>query len=299
MKLDVTVGAPTTCGGLSLYSLFSEAPAAGTYMAGPLAEAAGVIEVTELDEGAEVPELQLTNLGSVPALLVEGEMLLGGLQNRTLNLSVLCPPAAVTKIPVSCVEAGRWGHPSAGRRSSHHANLDLRRTKTVSTIRNERIGAGKVSDQVAVWGHVDAQLERLAVASDTVALEDAYVDAEERNRSRLEDLRPLPSQVGVVAVIAGEPAAVDLFDSAETLDAYWDSIVSGYALDGVDAPEAPADPGRVESFLADLRTADAEPLPATGLGEEVHLESSDVAGAALLWNGTLVHLSAYSLAGTR
>lgn len=297
MKLEVTVGAPVVRGGMALYPLFSTGPVAGSYLAGPQAATAGVVEVTELDEGAEVPELQLVNTGTIPVLLVEGEMLLGAKQNRTLNLSVLCPQGAVTTIPVSCVEAGRWGQPQAASRSAHHANLELRRAKTVSTIRHERMGAGKVSDQGAVWDQVDLQLGRLECASPSAALEDAFAAASERNRPRLDDLRPAPGQVGVVAVIGGEPVAVDLFDKAETLDAYWEAIVSGYALDGLDADKAPTDVAAVETFINQLDHVVAEPVPAVGLGDEVHFESDRVAGAALMWDDVLVHLAAYSLAG--
>lgn len=60
------------------------------------------MEVTELEDGAEVPELQLPDTSELPVLLVDGEMLLGGKQNRTLNLSVLCAQGAVTNLPVSC-----------------------------------------------------------------------------------------------------------------------------------------------------------------------------------------------------
>jgi hypothetical protein len=45
------------------------------------------------------------NGGDLPVLVVEGEMLLGAKQDRTLNLSVLCPPKARVPIPVSCVDA--------------------------------------------------------------------------------------------------------------------------------------------------------------------------------------------------
>jgi hypothetical protein len=297
MKLEVTVGTPVTRGGMSLYPLFSNGPAAGGYLTGPQAAAAGVIEVTELDDGAEVPELRLVNAAQMPVLLVEGEMLLGGKQNRTLNLSVLCAQGVVTNIPVSCVEAGRWGQPQAESRSAHHANVELRRAKTVSTIRHERMGAGKVSDQGAVWEEVDAQLCRLACASPSAALEDAFTVASELNRPRLDDVRPTPGQVGVVAVIGGAPVAVDLFDKPETLDAYWEAIISGYALDGLDADEKPTDALAVQAFVDQLDQVVEEPVRAVGLGDEIHFESDQVAGAALMWDDVLVHLSAYSLAG--
>ena len=64
--------------------------------------------MSELDP-PEVPSLAIFNLALVPILLVEGEMLVGGDQNRTMNVTVLCPPQVRTVVPVSCVEAGRWG----------------------------------------------------------------------------------------------------------------------------------------------------------------------------------------------
>ncbi len=296
MKLDVTVGTPITQGVMSLFPLFSTGPAAGGYLAGPHAAAVGVMEVTELEDGAEVSELQLRNIGELPVLLVEGEMLLGGKQNRTLNLSVLCAPGVVTNLPVSCVEAGRWGRPQAGTRSAHHANLELRRAKTVSAIRHERLGAGKVSDQGAVWDEVDLQLSRASIASPTAALEDAYTATDERVSPQLEAVRPAFGQVGVVAVIGGEPVAVDLFDKPETLDAYWEAIISGYALNGLDAADTPGELAAVTAFIEELNQAKDEPVRAAGLGEEVHFETRRVAGAALLWEDVLVHLSGYSLA---
>ncbi len=47
------------------------------YLTGPEAYEAWLIEVSELDP-PEVPILAVTNLGDVPILLVEGEMLIGG-----------------------------------------------------------------------------------------------------------------------------------------------------------------------------------------------------------------------------
>jgi len=104
-------------------------------------------------------------------------------------------------------------------------------------------------------------------------------------------------QVGVVAVIGGEPVAVDLFDKPETLDAYWEAIISGYALDGLDAEETPADTAAVSAFIDQLDQVVEEPVRAVGLGDEIHFESDQVAGAAQRWDEVLVHLSAYSLAG--
>ena len=46
-------------------------------------------------------------------LFLEGEELVGAKQNRILNTSVLIAAHTKSKIPVSCVEAGRWGYKTA------------------------------------------------------------------------------------------------------------------------------------------------------------------------------------------
>lgn len=293
MRLDVKVGTPVQVSSLSLYPLLSDRPRRAAYLPGPAAEAAGVLDVEELDDGAEVPQLLLTNAGDLPVLVVEGEMLLGAKQNRTLNLSVLCPPKARLPIPVSCVEAGRWGRPQGSRRSAYHANLNLRRAKTVSTVRHARAGLGRMSDQAAVWSEVDRSLDRAGMESPTAALEDAFDGVAPRQAP---DVRPVTGQVGVVTALDGRPVALDLFDRPEVLDAYWEALVAGYALDAEDTE--PCQPGavcEVEAFLAAVTAAPVSAGPAVGLGEELLFESDTVAGAGLRWDGALVHLSAYAL----
>ena len=60
-------------------------------------------------EHATVPTLIVENRGKSHALLLAGEILLGGKQNRVLVEDVLLPPASGPRdIGVYCVEQGRW-----------------------------------------------------------------------------------------------------------------------------------------------------------------------------------------------
>ena len=102
------MGEQREIGSLSVVPLLAVAGEGPAYLTGPEAFEAGLIEVSELDP-PQVPSLAVFNLAEVPLLLVEGETLLGGSQNRRMNVTVLCPPKARTIVPVSCVEAGRWG----------------------------------------------------------------------------------------------------------------------------------------------------------------------------------------------
>ena len=91
LEFDVSVGDGVAVGGLQVFPLTSEKAGGPPYLTGPEAYEAGLIEVSELDP-PEVPLLSVTNLADVPILLVEGELLIGGDQDRTMNVTVLCPP---------------------------------------------------------------------------------------------------------------------------------------------------------------------------------------------------------------
>src|SRR5438876_9900087 len=92
--------------------------AAPAYLTLDEALASDDIEITEVSEAGQVSELKVTVKGAAPVLLLDGEELIGAKQNRVLNLTILAPAHRATKIPVSCVEAGRWRHASARFSSS-------------------------------------------------------------------------------------------------------------------------------------------------------------------------------------
>src|SRR5947209_710085 len=172
IELAVEIGPPVDAGPLRLFPLFGDAPSAPDYLPGPEAGRAGIITVAEHDGGASVPELVLTSAAALPLLLLEGETVLGVKQNRTLNVSVLCPPQIPTVIPVSCVEAGRWGTAQPVAHSPRLSPTSLRAAKTRSVVNSVRTLSTKQSDQGAVWEHVDTYASRLAHHSPTAALED-------------------------------------------------------------------------------------------------------------------------------
>ena len=106
----VRAGEALRAGGLTLVPLL---PATETvkrqtgYL--PLEEALRRNLVTIAEQArASVPELVATSTAETPVVLVGGEQVIGGLQNRVLNTTILVAAHVTQKIPVTCVEAGRW-----------------------------------------------------------------------------------------------------------------------------------------------------------------------------------------------
>jgi hypothetical protein len=299
MKLfqrDLEVGEAVRIGGLTVYPLLGSDEGGLDYLTAPEALGVGLTEVSELDHPS-VPSLRVTNLADVPVLFVEGQTLLGGAQNRTMNVSVLVPAKSQTSLPVSCVEAHRWNtgtgrtYRAAGKvapgslRSAKIGGLDYRR----ETVRM------RSSDQGQVWEEV----RRLEVGhqafSDTAALDDLQERIEAHHATNLNRVVSQPGQVGVVCVAAGRVVGLDLFDKSSTLEQFLRAIVGGHTLDAAmgDQSEETTDGIQViEAFLALVEAARVERADAVGLGGEILLQDA-VNGVGLELEGTLVHLAAF------
>src|SRR5436190_13457411 len=76
--------------------------------------------VEEVDAAGSVPELAVHNPLEANVLLYDGEELLGAKQNRILNVTVLVAARSETRIPVSCVEEGRWQAQSKSFDAARH-----------------------------------------------------------------------------------------------------------------------------------------------------------------------------------
>jgi hypothetical protein len=209
-----------------------------------------------------------------------------------MNVTVLCPPRSLIDVPVSCVEAGRWGGRRTMSTSTRHAPGSLRAAKTANLESRTDDASSRRSDQRRVWDEVEQQSILHGVASETSALEDVQREIEDGIADRLDQIEPVPGQIGVVCVIGDRVAGLDLFDKPATLEKYLRGIVAGHALD---APSSTCNSDSIriiERFLGNIDSAARDTGRGVGLGEEVFLHG-DVAGIGLLYEERLIHLAAF------
>jgi len=293
----LSIGKTRSTGGLTLYPLLGERDGMLDYRTLDDALAAGMLAIGEIGSSGMVPELELRNAGDRRVLIVDGEELIGAKQNRIVNTSVLVGAGATLMLPVSCVEAGRWRAETAAFRSEGTHYNARGRQKKVREVTVALAAEGRPrADQGRVWADVDAKLSRLSVGSETRALH-AVTEAFGADLDKFVHIlgTPQAQETGVVFALGSEIIGLDLFDQPATLTALLPKLVTSYALDAIEERHTAAAPPVVvvSRWLKALGSATGAASRGVGLGEDVRLSGPGLSGAALMFEGAVVHLSGF------
>ena len=227
----------------------------------------GTLVIEETSSEGQVPRLRVYNRSDKPVLILEGDILVGGKQNRLCNSTVMVPSYSKLDLPVSCVESQRWRYQSEKfSTSGSSSSLDVLR----------KLKAGKFgrrshhSDQQAIWRtieHVQRQTKHTSATSDHGEL----------MRIRRGDLRdflvqnPCPEDaIGVAVIIGAESYVLDLFDKPATCQHYWRQKIHSamaVALYSTGWPP-PARVDRLEQEIEELPESRWTTVKTVGMGHE-------------------------------
>jgi len=291
---QLQIGQPLTCNSLTVFPLYAEAGKPADYQLADEAIAASTLAVQEVSEGGSVPELLVENTGDCRVLFLEGEELRGAKQNRILNTSILVPAKSKIKVPVSCVEQGRWRHTSkhfgSGKvRSPHGLHYALKSSVT----RSLREDASHRSDQSAVWQEVEKKQASFGYSSKTMAMSDTYDNLADKMTEYRQKLKYPEGAVGVAVAVGPKVVCVDVFDKPATCQKAWDRLLSGCIVDALEgtAGEGQADAKLVEQVLGESKGTAWTEAPAVGEGQEFRAEFNGSMGSALMMDEAVVHLN--------
>lgn len=327
--LEIAPGAPQRHLGATVFPLLSLEPVELPYRLLEDAIAAEELYVKEIGEEGSVPDLLVVNEGEEMVLVLDGEQFIGAKQNRMASRTLLLPGHSATKIPVSCIERGRWRSRSTRfSPSRHHSPVKAR--KSVRDLEASMIKEGRAATaadlrraQAKVWSEVDAYSEKLHVYSSTSALDEISVGAGAKVDDWIARFPAAEGQVGLLAFFEGRPLGLDVIGGRGLYAKLHDRLLRGYALDALEAraelrsgarsdrepaadPERPRpDPSRGgleqtgapdESdglrFLDRLQRATRTPSPTVGSGEYFVLSETCV-GSELVDGPRLAHRNAF------
>ena len=231
-------------------------------------------------DGAEVNRLVLVNNSKKPLLLLAGEIVTGGKQDRIIGKDRLVPAESdPVDLSVFCVEPGRW------TAASGKYDFNAPAAMVQPSVRSKAMAA---KDQQQVWNQVAqsrtamSESVDLATAAPVIAGTSSYAGVIENKevRSKLDSVTaPMQQEyqsvirhlrdrnaVGVVVAVNGEVIWADVFASSNLLEKYWPKLVRSYAAETIGvrtAKSAGSGQREAQAFLDDWsgkrQTVETEP----------------------------------------
>lgn len=223
-------------------------------------------------DSAEVNRLVLINNSKRPLLLLAGEIVAGGKQDRVIGMDRIVPSESdPIDLNVFCVEPGRWVATSEhfgtsgatygsgrgdGVAGGSSAKASVGTLMAQPSVRAKAMGD---KDQAQVWAEVRKEQQAMATemvevspspaSADRIASTSSYavvmenkdvkeeVDKlakpiEQNYQTLIKQLRDRKA-VGVVVAVNGRVIWSDVFASTELLEKYWPKLVRSYASEAV------------------------------------------------------------------
>jgi len=219
------------------------------------------VEPQQSSGGASVNELVLVNDSSKPLLLLAGEVISGGKQNRIIGADMIVPPKGEPMpLTVFCVEHGRWsetrnGFGSAGAIAHPEIRMEAQANKSQQGVWNSVAKAAKemAADSPSQdYAHVLA-----SPAAKSKVDEAARVMQSDYERELREQLKGA-SAVGVVVAINGEIVWSDVFPTSDLFRRYWPKLLRSYIMEAESRGTGDVAPwGRKLSTLPPVKQAEA------------------------------------------
>jgi hypothetical protein len=248
--------------------------------------------------GASVNELALVNRSGKKLLLLAGEVIVGGKQDRIVQDDLVIPPVSVpVSLNVFCVEHGRWSAQRTSHTTAQQGGGTVAHSHDAAPVvapapseqsftslgaishPKLRAAAQDKKEQGEVWKEVSANNQKLGTQNGTDTYQAVY--ANRKVAAQLEDyVKALereviqPGVVGVVVARNGQLVWADVFANSTLFARYWPKLLKSYAVDAVGDYASDARPGTEAArlYLAE-RDGQRTTAGAAGVYQLVKLEN--------------------------
>jgi hypothetical protein len=218
------------------------------------------IAAPQYETGASVNQLVLVNRSKRPLLLLAGELVSGGKQDRIIGKDRIVPVGAEPlPLDVFCVEHGRWtGSSSQFIASKTIVHPSVREQAAVEQKQTEvwaAVSGGSTARPAVRSIAPAAPRVSSGVLADTISSEaptqsyrkiyegariggsvDTFVDQVQRRFARATSGLKGEHVVGVIVAYGGEVAWSDIFASGDLFHQYWSKLLRSYAVEALARP---------------------------------------------------------------
>jgi hypothetical protein len=245
------------------------------------------IAVPQYNASASVNQLVLINRSKRPLLLLAGELVSGGKQDRIIGKDRIVPVGAEPlPLDVFCVEHGRWTgsssqfvasktivHPSV----REQAAVNQKQTDVWAAVASGTTAMVEVSPAAAPRLSRNELSETIATEARTQSYEkiydsrrvgvsvDALVDELQKRFARGTAGLKGERVVGVIVAYGGEVAWSDIFASSDLFHHYWTKLLRSYAVEALARP-TPRETASVDDAREFLRRPKGREMQETEAG---------------------------------
>lgn len=247
----------------------------------------GLVNVKECEQST-VNTLVVENKAVTPLLLIDGEEIIGGDQNRIVNGTILIAPQSEMKIPVNCTEHGRWRYKHEFQHSDYMGTSRLR----CASISANRSSA---SVQQAVWNSIDELEANRSFHSPTQAMSESYDSMKTDLNEIISDFKIEKGQTGVAILADGKIRGFELFLNSDVYSQYHEKILKSYLID-IDINDSvfTIDTDAAKSFVANVIDSETTPSKNIGLEKRFEIKSDDGVGTLYTHKDELIHCSFFT-----
>ena len=218
-------------------------------------------------QGAEVNRLVLVNNSKHPLILLAGEVVTGGKQDRVVGKDRIVPAESdPVDLSVFCVEHGRWIESST--KFDTHASVMLQPSVRMKAMadqdqqkvwdevgKSRSVMASKAAAAAPVAGGGGGSATEYSYSIQQLESTTSYAKARENKavqkqvesiaqpmqKSYESVIKQLRNQnaIGVVVAVKGRVVWADMFASSALLAKYWPKLLESYATEALTMPGAP------------------------------------------------------------
>jgi hypothetical protein len=208
----------------------------GKYMTLQDAIAKSKVKITEKSNSGTVNALTIENISNDTIIVITGDVVKGGKQDRIINSDLLLNPKSGKKdLPVFCVESGRWSSQSYTA-SAAPAEFKGYYNKGAMSLRKV---VEKEKDQSKVWSKVD-EINSSNNTTNSTKTYTAISGSADFNK-KLEKYMAFfktkfsadPNVIGVVVVSGDKVLGCDMFATHDLFAQQYESLLHSYATEAI------------------------------------------------------------------
>lgn len=260
-----------------------------------------ILEVRETDVVANLKFINKSK--DTKILIIEGEIVKGGRQNRVINVTMIIDESSESVVPTSCVEQHRWHYENGGTAFNMDAyvtptlygNLSKSTSSNMSSSSRSSHGSNILynSNQSSLWGAADTFLCAAATHSDSGDFTKAYEVNEEKINDYWNKLKSMFKDCAGLAAVIGKKLIFSIADSKEFFMPQFEKLLRSYVLEALVVEQTTKlSIEEVAKHLDDLLTMKNELFDSPNkIGKIIKFSLDKATGSAFLYNDNIVHLS--------